>query len=417
MKKIACILKGYPRLSETFIAQEIYALENAGVDVIIYSLRQPVDVETHPIHKKIRAQVHYLPEYLYQHPLRLIKAFWVALFNVRFYRLLWLFIKDLLRDCTANRGRRFGQALVLAREIDANREWLYAHFLHTPASVARYASQLMDIPWSCSAHAKDIWTSPRWEISEKLSALRWLVTCTRFNVEHLRTLIDSPAGAKPDTKQDHDEEKVSLLYHGLDLTRFPPPRPHSNANGADENNPLQLISVGRAVNKKGYDVLLDALARLPKTLCWNFTHIGGGALLERLQQQATTLGIGHRINWLGNKSFEQVVSQYRQADIFILASRIDSDGDRDGLPNVLMEAMSLALPCIGSNISGIPEIIEHQVNGILVPSEDVNALAEAITALIQSPELRLKLGKQGHQIVTNHFSLDANIGQLVERFK
>ncbi len=418
MKKIACILKGYPRLSETFIAQEIHALENAGVDIVIYSLRHPTDAEVHPIHKEIRAKVHYLPEYLSRHPIRVMSAFICALFDRRFYKVVGLFLKDLARDFSPNRVRRFGQALVLAKEIDPDREWLYVHFLHTPASVARYASHLTDMPWSCSAHAKDIWTSPQWEIKEKLSELQWLVTCTKSNADYLRGLIN-PTKSNP---SERPGEKVCLLYHGLDLSRFPAPKRHSNANAddrnnVDKNNIVRLISVGRAVNKKGYDVLLKALSELPETLCWNFIHIGGGPLLERLKQQAAALEIEHKINWLGAKRFEQVLVQYQQADVFILASRIDSDGDRDGLPNVLMEAMSQALPCIGTNISGIPEIIEDQVNGILVPPEDTSALAQAIIRLIQSPELRIKLGKQGRQTVRNTFSLDANIGRLVERFK
>ena len=409
MKKIACILKGYPRLSETFIAQEIHALENAGVDIVIYSLRHPTDAEVHPIHKKIRAKVHYLPEYLYRHPIRVMSAFIGALFDRRFYQVVGLFLKDLARDFTPNRCRRFGQALVLAREIDPDREWLYVHFLHTPASVARYASHLTNMPWSCSAHAKDIWTLPQWEIKEKLSELQWLVTCTQSNADYLRALSNP--------KKGNPGNKVCLLYHGLDLSRFPEPKRHSNANGDNKNNMVQLISVGRAVNKKGYDVLLNALSALPKTLCWNFTHVGGGPLLDQLKQQAAALEIEHKINWLGAKSFEQVLVQYQQSDIFILASRIDSDGDRDGLPNVLMEAMSQALPCIGTNISGIPEIIVDQVNGILVPAEDASALARAIIRLIQSPELRRTFGEQGYQTVRNNFSLEANIGRLVERFK
>jgi hypothetical protein len=163
MKKIACIVKGYPRLSETFIAQEILALEQAGVDIIIYSLRHPTDKVTHPVHGKIGAKVHYLPEYLYQHPKRVFTALLRLLFVGRFYKLFFISLKDLIRDFTPNRGRRFGQALVLAREIAPDRDWLYVHFLHTPASVARYASILTGLPWSCSAHAKDVWTTAKWD--------------------------------------------------------------------------------------------------------------------------------------------------------------------------------------------------------------------------------------------------------------
>ncbi len=404
MKKIACIVKGYPRLSETFIAQEIHALEQAGVDIVIYSLRQPTDPSVHPIHEKIKARVHYLPEYLYLHPLRFIAALFKSLFKPAFYSLLPAFVKDLSRDFTSNRGRRFGQALVLASEIQADREWIYVHFLHTPASVACYTSKLVKLPWSCSAHAKDIWTSAQWELREKLADLSWLVTCTQSNVEYLKGLSSQP-------------EKVTLLYHGLDLSRFPEPVPAYWVNGKDSSQPATLISVGRAVNKKGYDILLNALSRLDKTLHWRFIHIGGGPLLDELKTQARALAINNRINWMGAQSFDSVIESYQAADLFVLASRIDSDGDRDGLPNVLMEAMSQGLPCIATRVSGIPEIISDRINGILVAPENPAALSAAIAELIESPGLRAELGNRGYQTLSGKFSLEKNIQLLVNRFK
>jgi len=404
MKKIACIVKGYPRLSETFIAQEILALERAGVDIIIYSLRLPTDTSTHPVHGRINAKVHYLPEYLYRHPVRVVAAVGRLLFDSRFYKVLSVFFKDLARDFTPNRVRRFGQALVLAREIDPAREWIYVHFLHTPASVARYASILTNLPWSCSAHAKDIWTTPEWEIREKLSELRWLVTCTRTNTEYLQSL-------------SVQKEKVSLLYHGLDLKQLPKPEIRQMNNGSNEQNTVQLISVGRAVSKKGYDVLLNALSGLPESLCWKLVHIGEGELLDSLVNQAQVLKIDDKVEWIGSQSFDQVLLRYQQSDIFVLASRIAKDGDRDGLPNVLMEAMSQGLPCIATNVSGIPELIHNQIDGVLVEPEDVNALGQTISELIQSPEKRVRLGGRGYETVITRFSMDMNIHRLIERFQ
>ena len=217
MKKIACVLKGYPRLSETFIAQEILALEQAGIDIVIYSLRYPTDHSMHPIHGSIRARVNYLPEYIYQQPLRFAKALARFLFNRRLYGLLGVFLKDFFRDPTPNRARRFSQALVLASEIEADRDWVYVHFLHTPASVARYSSYLTGLPWSCSAHARDIWTSPKWDIRKKIAELKWLVTCTSGNMEYLRSMTDN-------------KEKVSLLYHGIDLENFPKQSPQNQSH-------------------------------------------------------------------------------------------------------------------------------------------------------------------------------------------
>ncbi|MCC6209562.1 MAG: colanic acid biosynthesis glycosyltransferase WcaL, partial [Burkholderiales bacterium] len=206
MARVAFVLKGYPRLSETFIAQEIAALERRGLEILIVSLRHPTDDRTHPLHAEIRARVLYLPEYLLLEPFRVARA-WLRLRRSSQYRKTrntWL--RDLLRDPTPNRMRRFGQALVLAAELPADVRRLHAHFLHTPASVARYTARLLGLGWTGSAHAKDIWTTPEWEKREKLASCEWLVTCTAANQAHLAAL--APPG------------RVELVYHGLDLERF-----------------------------------------------------------------------------------------------------------------------------------------------------------------------------------------------------
>ena len=334
---VAFVLKGYPRLSETFIAQEILALERRGLDIRIFSLRRPTDGRRHPIHDEIAAAIEYLPEYLHLAPRRVWRA-WRAARRRPGYgaaRATWL--RDLKRDPTRNRVRRFGQALVLAHELPPDIGHLHAHFLHTPASVARYAAKLAGLPWSCSAHAKDIWTTPGWEKAEKLADADWLVACTKAAVDHLRTLAPRP-------------ESASLAYHGLDLSRFAAaPAPRRGANEA-----AIILSVGRAVAKKGYDDLLAALAALPREPSWRFVHVGGGPLLPALERQAAEAGIADRVEWRGPATQDEVLARYRAADLFVLASRVVADGDRDGLPNVLMEAQSQALACVATRVSGIP---------------------------------------------------------------
>jgi hypothetical protein len=161
--RVAFVVKGYPRLSETFIAQEILALEQRGLDILIISLRHPTDPATHPVHREIRAPVLYLPEYLKDEPRRVSRG-WRQARRLPGYRAAWrIWLKDLIRDPTPNRIRRFGQALVLAAELPADIGQLHAHFLHTPASVARYAAAMRETEWSVSAHAKDVWTIPLWE--------------------------------------------------------------------------------------------------------------------------------------------------------------------------------------------------------------------------------------------------------------
>ena len=402
MKKVAVILKGYPRLSETFIAQELFALEKAGINLVIYSLRHPTDRDVHPIHSMIQAPVRYLPEYLLWHPFRTLSGLLSSFRSKNFTQLMRVFFRDLRRDFSANRIRRLGQAMILYREIADDRNWIYAHFLHTPASVARYCSILSNLPWSCSAHAKDIWTSPKWEIQEKLDGLEWLVTCTASNREYLAGLSTNP-------------DSIRLLYHGLDLERFSDvSRRHLN-NGSAEHVRVKILSVGRAVSKKGYDILIEALAKLPEDLHWTFVHVGGGPLLDDLKRQARVLHLQARIDWLGPLSFSKVLEQYRDADIFVLASRIDSDGDRDGLPNVLMEALSQRLACISTDISGIPELLRNGENGLIVKSEDVDALAKAIERLIGDTEYRDVLGSEGRRTVEEAFDLKRNVQLLVDK--
>ncbi len=400
---VAFVLKGYPRLSETFIAQEIRALEQRGLDIRLYSLRHPTDRVHHPVHGEIAAPVVYLPEYLHHEPARVARA-WRALRHTPGYRATrrgWL--ADFARDRTRNRIRRFGQALVLAHELAPEIGHLHAHFLHTPASVTRYAAQLRGLKWSCSAHAKDIWTSERWEISEKLADCAWAVTCTKANLEHLSTM------APP--------ERVQLAYHGLDLARFPRPdivRPERD--GADANDPVIILSVGRAVEKKGHDDLLAALARVPDNLHWRFEHIGGGPIQRRLEETARRLGIAGRCGFHGAQAQDAVRTAYRGADLFALMSREAGDGDRDGLPNVLMEAQSQGLAVLATNISAIPELIADENNGLLIAPRDVDAAARALTRLISDVPLRARLGVAGQDAVRSNFSLEPCIESLAARF-
>ncbi|MBB5700776.1 glycosyltransferase involved in cell wall biosynthesis [Ochrobactrum daejeonense] len=404
-RKLLVVLKGYPRLSETFIAQELLGLERAGFDLTLISMRRPTDKKRHPIHDEIKARVVYLPEYLYEEPLRVLRGMWAAWRRPGFHRLMRQFLKDLRRDITPNRVRRLGQAMVLAHEWPDRGEWLHAHFIHTPASVTAYASLLTGVPWTCSAHAKDIWTSPDWELAEKLGATRWSVTCTRAGYEHMRGLTPR-------------KDAVHLSYHGLDLDRFGRfEAPRSSRDGADASDPLRILSVGRAVPKKGYDVLLHALALLPSDIHWHFTHIGGGDQLAHLKPLAESLGLADRIAWKGALAQEEVLEHYRQSDIFALACRITADGDRDGLPNVIVEASSQNLVCVSTNISGVPELLSDGENGFLVPSEDPEALAAALEKLAGDPQLRHRLGEAAEHRVRHHFDHHASIHQLTELFE
>ena len=406
---VVFVLKGYPRLSESFIAQEIAALERRGLDIRIVSLRHPTDRQHHPVHDEIEAPVSYLPEYLYREPRRVMAAWRAAQRWPSYWRTFYCWLSDLARDPSPNRVRRFGQALVLAHEMAPEVRGLHAHFLHTPASVTRYAAMLTGLPWSVSAHAKDIWTTPDWEVAEKLAECSWLACCSRAAQQRLLELAPDEAAG----------ERIHLFYHGLDLDRFPPgpgPGPGSEADGLDPAAPVRLLSVGRAVEKKGYGDLLQALAALPEALAWRFEHIGGGPLLEKLRAEAGRLGIEARITWRGALAQGEVLEAYRRADLFLLASRVGGDGDRDGLPNVLMEAQSQGLACIATDVAGIPELIVDGETGLLVAEREPEALARAIADLAGQPARRRAMGLAGRRRIAEQFAHDPWIDRLAERF-
>lgn len=398
---VAVVVKGYPRLSETFIAQEFLGLEQRGLALQIWSLRAPYDPATHPIHDEIAAPVAYLPEYLWRAPGRVLAGWWRARRLPGYRAARAAFLRDLRRDRTPNRIRRFGQALVLAAELSPGAALLYAHFLHTPASVTRYAATMRGLPFAVSAHAKDIWTTPDWEKREKLADAAWLATCTGTGADHLRALAPAP-------------DRVHCHHHGLDFARFtaPPMADEAPRDGSGPDRPVRIASVGRLVAKKGYDDLLDALARLPAGLYWRLDHIGGGPLAGELKARAERLGIAGRIDWRGRRPQADVQALLAEADLFVLASKIAEDGDRDGLPNVLMEAQAMRVACLSTAVSAIPELIEDGRTGMLVPPGDPDALAAALAALIGDPARRADLAGAGLARLHAEFDMSAGIDAI-----
>ena len=397
---IAFVVKGYPRLSETFITQEILALEARGLRLHLVSLRHPTEASVHPVHARVRAPVNYLPEYLHEEPGRVFRAWRRVRRWPGYGRTLRLWLRDLVRDPTRNRVRRFGQAVVMANELPPEVTHIHAHFLHTPASVARYAAHLTGRKWTGSAHAKDIWTTPRWEKREKLHDAQWVVTCTAVNLAELGALAPG---------------RVELVRHGLDFDEFPSVPELEPAQGGPPV--LTILSVGRAVEKKGYPDLIAALARMPESPAWRFVHVGGGPLIAELRELAERAGIADRTQWAGAIARPELLARLRAADLFVLACRVARDGDRDGLPNVLLEAQSQGLPCVATRVSAIPELIEDGVTGLLCPPGDPDAFAAAIERLLRDRDLRRRLGAAGERRVRAEFSSVTGADRLAVKFR
>jgi glycosyltransferase involved in cell wall biosynthesis len=395
--RVALVLKGWPRLSETFIAQEIAGLEARGVALEIWSLRRPTDKVHHPVHDRVAARTVYLPEYLKDDPHRVFAAWRKARHLPGYKAARRKFLADLRRDPSSNRLRRWGQALVLAAELAPSIERLYAHFLHTPSSVTRYAATMRGLPWSVSAHAKDIWTSEPWEVTEKLADCSWLVTCTGLGLQRLQELAPRP-------------ERLKLVYHGLDFAHLPPPRgARPRRDGANPADPVVILSIGRKVEKKGYGDLLDALAKLPPALHWRFEHIGAGELSDALKAQAAALGIADRCLWHGAQPQQAVFAALARADLFVLASKKAADGDQDGLPNVLMEAAHQGLAMVSTRAAAIGEFITDGESGLLVAPGAPDELAAALARLVSDPDLRRRLASRASESVHTRFSFDSGV--------
>ena len=395
---VVVVLKGYPRVSETFVAHELAALERQGLHLHIVSLRRPYDAIRHPVHETVRAAVTYLPEYLYEAPGRVLRGHARAFVRApgHYLRALGRWLADVWRDPTPNRGRRFGQAGVLAAELPAGARHLHAHFLHTPASVARYASAMTGLPYSLSGHAKDVWTTPDWELRAKLGEARFTVTCTAAGHARLDALAPG---------------RVALLYHGLDRRLFAAPATFgSRRDGGDPVDPVRLLAVGRFHPKKGYLTLLEAVAQVRAAV--RLTVIGYGPLEAALHARAAALGLADRVVWTGALEQPAVRTHYRTSDLLLLASEVAPDGDRDGLPNVVVEALSQGLPVVATRAAAIPELVVDGVHGRLVPPRDAGALAAAIEALARDPDARHRMGAAGIARVADGWDLDMGAERL-----
>ncbi len=371
---LGMLLKGYPRISESFISTEILLLESLGIPIDIFSLKQPRESFTHEHVGKIKAPVTYLPEYVLPNAAVLFRS------NMALWRKLGPRYRgcfaDAVRRAFERRGvatlRHFLQAGHLAWTclIGSNVSHIHAHFCHTPASVAFFASQLTGLPFSFTAHAKDIYTSEPDQLARKIAKARFVVTCTKYNAAHLAGIMNGNPARTP----------VHTIYHGIDVGFF------SFEPEVSPGPPYRILSVGRLVPKKGYDDLLLALKILDdRGFDFQFTHIGSGEMKSRVADMTRGLGLSHRVRMLGTLPHKEVLSWYRRAHCFALACKVAGNGDRDGIPNVLIEAMAVGLPVVATRVSAIPELVEDGATGTLVEPGNPGDMADALERVLLDP--------------------------------
>lgn len=380
---VGILTKTYPKISETFILEELIGLESEGLDVQIFSLQHPTDDRANAATSEVRAPVHY--------PVAGLALAWVHLRLLATAPSMYARgLRRVLRLAEPDRRQLWMRAVWLADQCRARRiAHLHAHFIDTPASVAESAASLAGIPFSISAHAKDIYLSSELSLRRKLSTARFTVTCTEANHQYLTDLAG--AGAK-----------VHRVHHGVRLDRFDPAAPAADA----VPHPV-IIGVGRLRAKKGFDLLVEACAELRDGgIPFACRIIGYGPEEERLRAQIRRLDLHERVTLLGKLTREEVIPHYRDATLVVQPCRVTADGDRDGIPNVLLEAMAMERTVVSTTVSGIPELITDGHDGVLVPPDDSSALATALRDLLADPPRARRLARSARKTVEADFAAE-----------
>jgi glycosyltransferase involved in cell wall biosynthesis len=435
--EIGYVLKSYPRMSETFIANEIYLLEKLGMKLRLFSILDLTDPQRHGVVDATKAPIHYLPQvtpisqatfpaWLRRNAPKFFGSHWglIKARPVRYagtllvaLRLVFKHRRGSWRRPETNFIKEFLQAGFIAQQVLATGaiRHLHAHFCHTSTTVGMFASQLCGLPFSFTAHAKDIYVpelNPGDLLQTKLRRAKFVVTCTRANQSHLTYLADM-AHLTRRPEFGAQDTRIYNCYHGLNTNQFAP-----HKGPLDNSSVPMLLSVGRMVEKKGFPFLIEA-CRLLKDKGYRFQcHLvcGTGPYTQRVTDMIRNLGLEDAVLMRPAVTQEELQEVYRQATAFVLPCQIAENNDRDGIPNVLVEAMAVGLPVISTDISGIPELIEHGVSGLLTPQKDSSALAEAIARLLNEPDLRRKLGLAARKKVCRQFDAESNILTLHRLF-
>lgn len=404
--QIAYILKGFPRISETFISNEILQLEQYGISLRIFSMRHPRENFSHDSVQRIKARVDYLPtELLLDFPRLIVPNIFLAAKQPATYgKALAIARRRFQRTRKIATLKHLLQAGYMTWHFlrqDETIQHLHGHFAHSPTSVTMFAAILADKPFSFTAHAKDIYTSNTEQLREKIEAAEFVVTCTQANADYLGEVAK---GCKT---------PIHCIYHGIDLTLFT-----NNIQIPTLNTPYRLFTIARLTEKKGLPTLYRALAIL-KAQGVPFQHvlIGDGDDREKILTLIDDLKLNDICTWLGTRTHDEVLAQFKKSDLFILPCEIAENGDRDGIPNVLVESLAMGVPAISTNVSAIPEVLIDGKTGRTVEPKNPELLAKTILEVLADESLRHSLITQGRQWVNERFDNRYWHKELAELFQ
>ena len=406
--RVGYVVRSWPRLSQTFILQEIAALERRGVEVEVFSLSRSHEPLVQPEIDGLRAPVRHLDP-----PSTLLGRLICALRLTSMAATHPVVVARVLFARSWDRGyhgaSRFvllRQASQLAARVRAGRrsgrrlQHLHAHFAHDPAGVASIVSGVTGIPFSFTAHARDLYQLEPGVLAARVAAAAAVVTICDANLEHIRSIC-----------RPHDRPRVTVVHNGLDLADFDP------AGRADTDGSLRIVSIARLVEKKGLDdlvaVCMGLRARGIRFTCRIF---GEGPLQRALQESIERGGLGALVTLEGARTRAELVAILVESDVFALLPFVTADGDRDGIPTVLVEAMAMGLPVVTTAVAGIPDLVHDGVDGIVLRPRDVASATSAIALLAREPSERARLGEAARKTVEASFDGAQSARQLAAIF-
>ncbi len=407
-KKIAYILWRFPVLSETFVLNEMVTLRKiiGDANLMVYSIKRSFDQTIHPQAKTFLHSDIYVPGLF-------SLKFWsgVAKFSMRkIFKVIAIWLQ-LIKEIPFSGSLRlmvyyffqsqycFLVGIYVAKLLEKQDvHHLHTHFAESSSLIVRIASFLLDKSYSFTSHAKDLHGNPNKKLIVNLvKNSKYAITISEFNKKYICSLDESLS------------DRIKIIHCGIDLKRFTPEHAH-------DSEKFRLLSVGRLIEKKGFKETIEACAKIPDSIRFEYKIIGSGPLENELRESIAENGLSQKVELLGPKTQQEVFALMAQSDVFVLFCKEASDGDVDGIPVALMEAMAMELPIISTKISGVPELVKAG-SGLLVEEMDIHGLTEAIIELSnKKSEERLEMGKKGREIVSREFNLETEVTKLARLF-
>jgi glycosyltransferase involved in cell wall biosynthesis len=408
--RVAYIVRSWPRLSQTFVLGEVLALERRGVELVLFSLTDPGESLVQPQVADVRAPVEYL-DAAGRRPRRrraIAHAALVMRAPLRYLRTLAFALTH--RGLTAGYTTMtpigcFAAGVHVAGQLHAAARagrpvrHVHAHFAHDPALIGLFTARLTGLPFSLTAHARDLYQLAVPALRARAREAAAFVVCCQANADYVARVL-APS----------DRPEPLVIHHGVDVHAFP------LADRSYNRTPL-IISVGRLVEKKGFDELLMACREVRAAgEAFRCVVYGGGPLRGKLLALRDRLDLTDCVEFAGERTHDEVVKALRSADVFALTPFVTEDGDRDGVPNVLVEAMACGLPVVATSAGGVAELVRHTDNGLLAEPHDVAAVARCLTTLLRDPMLRKRLGDAARRTVEAEYDVHRAAHRLARLF-